>query len=131
MHIAKEAVPVKIDLPNTTARQQTDFGDATGYGKMSGEFFTLPAGLDISPLLQGLEGDLCQSPHWGYMLKGRVSTTYADGSQEVTKASDLFYWPPGHTVKVEESAELILFSPQREHTCVLEHMISRMNEKPA
>lgn len=97
---------------------------------MSGEYFSLPAGLDISPLLQGLEGDLCQSPHWGYVLEGKLTTSYADGTQEVTSAKDLFYWPPGHTVKVEENAEIILFSPQHEHTCVMEHMISKMGEPP-
>ena len=127
MHIAKEAVPVKIGAPGVAARQQTDFGDATGYGKMSGEYFSLPAGMDISPLLHGLEDDMCQAPHWGYVLEGKIVTTYADGTQEVTSKSDLFYWPPGHTVRVEQDAEVILFSPQHEHTHVLEHMISRMN----
>lgn len=129
MHIAKENVPVKIGLPGATARQQIDFGDASGYGKMSGEYFSLPAGMDISPLLQGLQDNLCQAPHWGYVLKGRLTTTYADGAQEVTQASDLFYWPPGHTVKVEEDAEFILFSPQHEHTQVMEHMIAKMKEQ--
>ncbi len=128
MHIAKDKVPVKISAPGVSARQQQNFGDATGYSTMSGEYFSLPAGLDISPLLEGLKGDLCQSPHWGYVLKGRLTTSYADGTQEVTNARDLFYWPPGHTVKVEENAEIILFSPQHEHTCVMEHMISKMNE---
>lgn len=127
MHIAKENVPVKIDIPGATARQQTNFGDATGYGKISGEYFSLQAGTDISPLLQGLEGNLCQAPHWGYILKGRLIVTYADGMQEVTRTSDLFYWPPGHTVKVEEDAEFVLFSPQDEHTHVMDHMIAKMN----
>ena len=45
------------------ARVQTDFGDATGYGRIGGEYFSLGAGIDIAPLLKGLEGDLCQSPH--------------------------------------------------------------------
>jgi hypothetical protein len=127
MHIAKEDVPVKIAIPGATARQQINFGDATGYGKISGEYFSLPAGMDISPLLQGLEENLCQAPHWGYVLKGTLTITYGDGMQEVTHTSDLFYWPPGHTVKVEEDAELIMFSPQHEHTHVLDHMIEKMN----
>jgi len=126
MHIAKEDVPVKIGGPGVAARQQVDFGDATGYGKISGEYFSLPAGMDISPLLQGLPGDLCQSPHWGYVLKGKLTTTYADGTEEVTAAGDLFYWPPGHTVTVEEDADVILFSPQHEHTDVLDHMIAKL-----
>lgn len=127
MHIAKEAVPVKIAAPGAAARQQINFGDATGYGMMSGEYFSLPAGMDISPLLQGLEGDLCQAPHWGYVLQGKIATTYADGTQEITRTSDLFYWPPGHTVKIEEDAEFVLFSPQHEHSHVMEHMLAKMN----
>ncbi len=128
MHITKNDVPVKIGIPGATARQQLNFGDATGYGKISGEYFSLPAGMDISPLLQGLEGDMCHAPHWGYVIQGKLTTTYADGSAEVTSTNDLFYWPPGHTVKVEQDADFILFSPQHEHTHVMDHMIAKMNQ---
>jgi len=127
MHIAKADVPVKIGIPGATARQQLNFGDATGYGKISGEYFSLPAGMDISPLLQGLEGNMCQAPHWGYVLEGTLTVTYADGAHETIEQGELFYWPPGHTVKVDENADFILFSPQYEHTHVLDHMIAKMN----
>ena len=52
--------------------------------------------------------------------------TYSDESSERVSAGDLFYWPPGHTVRVESDAELILFSPAREHTVVMDHMKSKM-----
>jgi hypothetical protein len=126
MRIAKGDVPVRINAPGAVARQQTDFGDATGYGKISGEYFSLGAGADIKPLLEGLEGNLCQAPHWGYVLQGELNVSYADGKQEVLKGSDLFYWPPGHTVKVTEAAEVILFSPQDEHSVVIDHMKKKM-----
>lgn len=32
MRIAKDDVPVRINAPGAVARQQTDFGDATGFG---------------------------------------------------------------------------------------------------
>ncbi len=54
MRIAKNDIPVRIDAPSAVARQQTNFGDASGYGKISGEYFSLGAGADISPLLKGL-----------------------------------------------------------------------------
>jgi hypothetical protein len=126
MRIAKSDIPAKINVPGAVARQQTDFGDAAGYGKISGEYFSLGAGTDIAPLLQGLQGDLCQSPHWGYLMQGEVTVTYADGSQEAVTGGDLFYWPPGHTVKVGKDAEVILFSPQHEHTEVIDHMLEKM-----
>lgn len=126
MRVAKDDVPVKIDIPGGIARQKTEFGDAAGYGRISGEYFTLGAGTDIAPLLQGLQGDLCQSPHWRYLLKGEVTATYADGSDETITGGDLFYWPPGHTVKVGQDAEIVMFSPQHEHTEVIDHMLVKL-----
>lgn len=127
MHIAKQDIPVRIDVPGAVARQMTNFGDTTGYGMISGEYFSLGAGTDISPLLQGLEGDLCQSPHWGYVLQGELVVTFADGTHEAINGGDLFYWPPGHTVKVEQDAEVVLFSPQDEHSVVIDHMLKKMS----
>jgi hypothetical protein len=122
MRIAKSEVPVRLSVPGAVARQTGEFGDATGFGEMAGEYFSLAAGTNIAPLLKGLEDDLCQSPHWGYVLQGRVTVTYKDGGSEEVSGGDLFYWPPGHTVRVDENAELILFSPQREHAHVIDHM---------
>ncbi|RPH64653.1 MAG: cupin domain-containing protein [Burkholderiales bacterium] len=127
MRIAKENVDVKLGIPGAAIiRQQTDFGDASGFGKISGEYFTLSAGVDTTALFQGLEGDSCQCPHWGFVLSGRVTTTDASGAQETVESHDLFYWPPGHNVRVDADAELIMFSPQREHTHVIEHMAGKV-----
>ena len=125
MRIAKDDVPVRINAPGAVARQQTDFGDATGFGKMGAEYFSLGAGADIAPLLKGLEGDSCQSPHWGYLLQGELTVTFSD-KQEVVSAGDLFYWPPGHTVRADKGSEIILFSPQDEHGKVFDHIRARM-----
>ena len=43
----------------------------------------------------------------------------------MTKSGDLFYWPPGHTVKVGQDAEIILFSPQDEHSEVIDHIAKK------
>lgn len=122
MRIAKSDIPVKLSVPGATARQTGDFGEAAGLGKMAGEHFSLGAGTDMAPLLQGLKGDLCQCPHWGYVLEGRVTATFKDGESETASGGDLFYWPPGHTVRVDEDAELVLFSPRHEHAQVIDHM---------
>ena len=126
MRIAKNDIPARIDAPGAVARQKTDFGDASGYGRMGGEYFSLGAGADLAPLLKGLEGDLCQCPHWGYLLQGRLAVTYADGSMEAVRGGDLFYWPPGHTVRAEEDTEVVLFSPQHEHGRVMDHIQAKM-----
>jgi hypothetical protein len=126
MKIAKEQVPAVIDVPGAVARQVRDFGDATGLGKMGGEWFSLGAGTDIHPLLKGLQDDSCQAPHWGYMLSGELVVTYTDGKVDTCKGSDLFYWPPGHSVRVVKDSEVILFSPQQEHSLVMNHMLKAM-----
>lgn len=126
MHIAKNEIPVKIDVPGAVARQVVGFGDSSGFGALGGEYFSLGTGTDIAPLLKGLEGDACQAPHWGYMLSGEVVVTYTNGTDEICSANDLFYWPPGHSVRVLDDAEVILFSPQAEHTRVMDHMLAQM-----
>ena len=127
MKIAKTDIPVRIDVPGAIARQELNFGDAGGYGVMAGEYFSLKAGTDISPLLKGLENDLCQAPHWGYLIDGEVTVTYGDGREETVVAGDIFYWPPGHTVKAGADAEIILFSPQAEHCKVVDHLLGKLS----
>lgn len=120
MHILKDKIPVRIDAPGAVARQQADFGAASG--TMGAEYFTLAAGTDIAPLLKGLKNDLCYAPHWGYILTGDVEVTYADGSLERCATGDAFHWPAGHSVRVIKDAEVILFSPAELHGPVMEHM---------
>lgn len=126
MRIAKEDVEIKMEIPGAVIRQQMDFGDATGLSKISCEYFSLSTGVDTTPLFQGLEGNLCQCPHWGFVLRGRLTTTDATGAQETVNANDLFYWPPGHNVKVDADADIVMFSPQREHSHVISHMIEKV-----
>jgi hypothetical protein len=122
MRVSKQDVDVKMEIPGATIRQQLEFGEAKGFGKISAEYFTLSTGVDTTPLFQGLEGNVCQCPHWGFVLKGVITTTDAAGAQETVRANDLFYWPAGHNVRVLEDAEIIMFSPQKEHTHVIDHM---------
>ena len=126
MRIAKNDIPIKIDSPGAVARQAINFGEASDYGSLAAEYFSLGAGADIAPLLKGLDDDACQAPHWGFIMSGEVVITYTDGRQETCSADDLFYWPPGHSVRVVSDAEVILFSPQVEHAEVLDHMITMM-----
>jgi len=127
MRVAKDNVNVRMEIPGAVIRQQLGFGNVAGYSNISGEYFTLSAGVDTTPLFQGLEGDQCQCPHWGFVLRGQLTTTDAKGLEETVNANDLFYWPPGHNVKVDEDAEIIMFSPQHEHSHVIDHMIEKVS----
>jgi hypothetical protein len=126
MRVAKENVDVRMDIPGVVIRQRKNFGDVSGFDRISSEYFTLAAGVDTTQLFVGLEGDLCQCPHWGFVLRGELTTTDAQGAQETVTANDLFYWPPGHNVKVDADAEIVMFSPQREHSRVIDHMIEKV-----
>lgn len=126
MRVAKENVDVQMAIPGAVIRQRKDFGNVRGFDQISGEYFTLAAGVDTTPLFVGLEGDRCQCPHWGFVLRGELTTTDATGTQETVTADDLFYWPPGHNVKVTADAEIVMFSPQHEHTRVINHMIEKV-----
>ena len=124
MHLSKNDIPVKINAPGAVARQIPDFGVAAG--AIGAEYFTLSAGTDLAPLLKGLEGDACHAAHWGYMIAGDVVVTYNDGTTEHCTTGEVFHWPPGHSVRVDHDAEVILFSPQAEHTPVLDHILAKL-----
>ena len=126
MRIAKQDIPTRIDVSGAVARQTDDFGDASEHGPLAAEWFSLGAGTDIAPLLQGLEDDACQAPHWGYVVHGSLVVTYTDGTVEKCMEHDLFHWPPGHSVRVVDDAEVVLFSPQVEHGQVMDHMLAKM-----
>ena len=122
MRVPKDEVDVKLEIPGAVIRQRMDFGTLSGDKAISAEFFTLSAGVDTTPIFQGLEGDRCQCPHWGFVVRGQITTTDVNGDHETVNANDLFYWPPGHNVKVDADAEIVMFSPQDEHSMVIDHM---------
>jgi hypothetical protein len=53
-------------------------------------------GGDFAPLFRGLPDDGCQCSHWGIVMKGRLTITYADG-QDVVEEGEAYYLSPGHT----------------------------------
>lgn len=85
-----------------------------------------PGGADAGPLLRGLPGDLCQCPHWGIVLKGSIHVTYADGEEELVRAGEVYHWPPGHTVRVDEDYEAMEFSPSGPMRVVVDHLKTKL-----
>jgi hypothetical protein len=128
MHTAKEEIPVVMRTEAATVQQRTEFGAATDYGDLAAERIRFAAGTDLTPLLEGLPDDMCQCPHWGYVVDGSVNLRYSDGTEEVDETGDVFYWPPGHTLWIDEDTEVLLFSPGDDHGAVFEHMTEKMGE---
>jgi hypothetical protein len=106
-----------------------DFGvavDRTGdLGGYTVNFVSIRQDHDLAPMLSGLPGGRCQCPHWGYVLKGRITVRYAD-HEEVCEAGDAFYMPPGHAPEAEAGTELIQISPsdqlQETEAAIARHM---------
>lgn len=122
MKISKEAIPVKMESPGTVMRS------LPGYGGMTVAFNEMPACTDIGPLLEGLEHNSCQCPHWGYVVEGAVLIKYDDGTEEKLNAGDVFYLPPGHTAVVEKDLKMIDFSPEEELKLVMDHIEKKLAE---
>jgi len=106
---------IALELPVATFR-------VAEWDDMAVAFVKLAAGADAAPLLEGLPGDKCQCPHWGYMLEGAIHIRYSDGKEEVCRAGEMFYWPAGHTVWVEEDTSFVEFSPRKSLKEVYDHI---------
>ena len=115
MQERKEQLPVALDLPGAKF-QVAEWGDTAV------AFVQLSAGADARPLLEGLPEDKCPCPHWGYVLTGAIHVGYTDGKVEVSRAGELFYWPAGHSVWVEEDTSFVEFSPKQELKEVYDHI---------
>ena len=78
---------------------------------------------DATPLMKGLPDDRCQSPHWGYVIRGQLTFRYAD-RDEIYEAGDAYYAPPGHIPVVTADTEVVEFSPTADLNRTLE-VVSR------
>ncbi len=85
------------------------------------QFVSFRADIDGTPLMKGLPGDACPCPHWGYVVKGRVTYRFAD-HDEVFEAGDAFYLPPGHIPLADAGSEILQFSPAEQLHVVAETM---------
>jgi hypothetical protein len=83
--------------------------------------------IDSTPMLKGLPDDRCQCPHWGYVLKGKVTFPFAD-HEEVFEAGDAFYVPAGHSQSAEAGSEYVQFSPAAEMKATEEVIMKNMQE---
>jgi len=78
------------------------------------EFSSFREDADATQMLKGLPDDRCQSPHWGYVLKGSLTFNYSD-HEETYEAGDAYYGPPGHIPRVTAGTEVVEFSPAEEY----------------
>ena len=87
-------------MPKTsreTASQVEDMGVLESRSEELGgytvEFTTFRQDADGTPFFKGLPDDRCQSPHWGYVVSGKVTFRYVD-RDETYETGDAYYAPP-------------------------------------
>ena len=106
-----------------TAANVEDMGVMVGryeeLGPYTVGFETFREDADAAPLMKGLPDDRCQSAHWGYVVSGRVTFTFAD-REEIYEAGDAYYAEPGHTPAVTAGTEVIEFSPTADYRQTVE-----------
>jgi hypothetical protein len=69
---------------------------------------------DFTPMYRGLPDDLCQSHHWGYVIKGRMIFHRPEGDMAFEEG-EAYFVGPGHTAEVGlPGTEVVEFSPSDE-----------------
>ena len=104
--VSKDSAAIQEDHGAVVASSE----DVEGY---TIDFVAFNVDIDSTPLLAGLPGNRCSCPHWGYVLKGRVTFGFED-REEVFEAGDAFYVQGGHTQRADAGTEYLQFSPAEE-----------------
>lgn len=104
MRTALVELPVELDQGELVTRY-------VEWGDMAVRYARVPAGTDMGPVLEGLPGDRCPSDHWGVVLEGSIHLVHADGTEEVTRAGEAYFWPHGHTAFADEDCVFIEVGP--------------------
>jgi hypothetical protein len=110
-NISRETAPNVVDPGPVEVRS----GELGGY---TVDFMTVRQRHDMAPLLVGLPDDHCPCPHWGYVLKGRITFRHVNGATEVVGAGDAFYLEPGHIPTFDAGTEYVQFSPTEAHAAL-------------
>ncbi|SDO38950.1 hypothetical protein SAMN04487981_110204 [Streptomyces sp. cf386] len=111
------------DVPVALAGDGVEVRTKPMGGGMSVGYISLPEGTDMGPAFKGLDGDACQCPHWGFLLKGRLRMLTAEG-EEYYEAGQAYYWAPGHVPVALEDCALVEFSPTEDFQKVIDHVTS-------
>jgi hypothetical protein len=120
--LSKDTATPMTEGPGTEWRADLD-----GY---SASMVQVSEDADLTELLKGLPGDRCPSPHWGYVLAGRMWWRF-DDREESFGPGDVYYVEPGHTSGADAGSEFVVFSPSEIMAEVDAHMMRRAMEMHA
>ena len=107
MKTSKQNAPDSLEMEG----YEGHFADLGGY-TVGFENYTADA--DLADLFKGLPDDHCQCPHWGVVLKGKLTYRYSDGTEETITEGEAYYARPGHLPYLYAGTEVVEFSPTEE-----------------
>jgi len=116
---SQDQVPVEFEADVAQTR-------TVDQGGMTIAFERLSAGVETAPLFRGLPDDACQSPHWAYLIAGRLRVLSTEGAEESIVAGQAYYLPAGHNVVVDQDALVLEFSPTEDRARTMEHAAQMM-----
>jgi hypothetical protein len=116
---SQDQVPVEFEVDVAQTR-------TVDQGGMTIAFERLSAGVETAPLYNGLPDDACQSPHWGYLIEGRLRVQLTDGTEESIVAGQAYHLPAGHNVVVEQDALILELSPTEDRARTMQHAAEMM-----
>ncbi|HET7899599.1 MAG TPA: hypothetical protein VFL59_00325 [Candidatus Nanopelagicales bacterium] len=111
--INQNRAPEQVSLPGFEGRYDEAAAMAVG-------FEAYAADQDPAPLFAGLPDDACQCQHWGYVVRGRMTFRYSDGTEETAHAGEAYYARPGHTPLLLAGTEVVEFSPADQLAATME-----------
>lgn len=85
--------------------------------------YTVTEPIDCTKGYLGLPGGVCQCPHYGYMIRGKLRCVYpgTDWPDEVAETGDAYFFPAGHVLIYEESSEVVELNPAAALQQLMDH----------
>ncbi len=117
--IAKDQASTVFEADGYEGRYEEIDGQTIGF-----ETYTEDA--DPAPLFRGLPDDHCQCPHWGVVLKGKLTYRYSDGSADVITTGQAYYARPGHLPLLTAGTEIVEFSPTDAYQRTIEVVLANL-----
>jgi hypothetical protein len=104
MQARTEELAVEFDQDGVQVR-------SAEWGDMHVAEYALSAGTDLAPFFAALPDGLCSCDHWGSVVEGEIHLRYADGSEETTRAGEVYHWPAGHTGWTDHGVVFVACTP--------------------
>ena len=119
MRASVEEIPLEMQVDGIETRG-VDVGDHLV------RHIDLPAGRRLHPAVRGPARRPVPVPALGLRRRGLDHLRYADGTEEINRAGEVYYWPGGHTGWTDEGVVFVEFSPADEIRPVLEHLAAQL-----